>query len=539
MTQTTKLAASVVLRPTPGDERVYLVRRNPKLRWFAGFWAFPGGTVGQADLDATMVGKAELDATTGSEDLEKPGERRASVVEGVDGEMAAFVLAAARELLEETGLSFHGESEADRKAWREATLEDEAAFVRSLNRHARSVPGNRFEPIARLLTPDFHPVRFDTVFFRVDLTAEPRQSESPETPLGPKQHECSEMPTLPEPTIWEGELVEGAWDTPANWLRKWREGLVHLAPPMVLMLQVFEARGHDGATEELRELSEGFARGKLHPIYYNPAIQLLPLRTPTLPPATHTNAYLVGNDPAYLIDPATPHEDERARLVEALEEAAALGRRPSAIVLTHHHPDHVGAVDFVRERYGLPVWAHAITADLLKGEIKVDRRLEHGERLPLGTSPSGATGWELECHFTPGHAAGHLCFFEREYGSLIAGDMVSTLSSILVHPDDGDMAQYMESLENLTRLRVRMVLPSHGPGSSQGTGLLEKQLEHRRMREASVVACLDDGLGEMSLIVQRVYEGLPREMHDYAALSVRSILNKLSAEGSAEAEGVS
>lgn len=494
MSQSTRQAASVVLRPTPGDERVYLVRRNPKLRWFAGFWAFPGGTVAAGDAAG------------------------AARVHGVDAETAAFIFSAARELFEETGLCFHGESAASRKAWREAVLEDEGAYVKGLQRHENFLPGERFVSLARLLTPSFHPVRFDTVFFRVDLQGEP---------------------SLPEPEIWEGELVEGRWDTPARWLADWRAGTVHLAPPMVLMLQLLQEHGHEGASQELRELSEGFARGKLHPIYYNPDMQLLPLLTPTLPPATHTNAYLVGSDPCYLIDPATPHPRERELLIEALDEAAALGRRPVAIVLTHHHPDHVGAVNFMRERDGLPVWAHPVTAELLKGEIEVDRLLEDGDTLPLGTAPSGREGWELECHFTPGHAAGHLCFFEREYGTLIAGDMVSTLSSILVHPDDGDMAQYMESLANLTRLPVRMVLPSHGPGSSQGVQMLQKQLDHRRQREASVAACLDDGITAMSQVVARVYEGLPREMHDYAALSVRSILNKLSADGRAEAEGVS
>ena len=88
------------------------------------------------------------------------------------------------------------------------------------------------------------------------------------------------------------------WDTPAAWLQRWRSGEILIAPPVVLMLRILEEHAWAGAGAELVELTRGFARGKLHPIFYNPAVQLLPLETPTLPPATHTNAYLIGRDPA-------------------------------------------------------------------------------------------------------------------------------------------------------------------------------------------------------------------------------------------------
>ena len=206
----------------------------------------------------------------------------------------------------------------------------------------------------------------------------------------------------------------------------------------------------------------------------------------------------------------------------------------SAILLTHHHPDHVGAVNRCRQQFGVPVWAHAETARLLAASISVDRELGDGERLPLGIAPDGQGEWELECHFTPGHAAGHLCFFERRYGSLLCGDMMSTLSSILVDPADGDMAQYMDSLQRLAELPARMVFPAHGPATAAGSAALRQQWEHRHTRETQVVEAIAGGAKRVEEVVRSVYPQLDPSMQAFAALSVRSILVKLRHEGRVE-----
>ncbi len=478
-------AASILLH-RDDDARVYLVLRNPKLRFLGGYWAFPGGSVSKSDH--------------GDGDL----------VEGDNPELAPFLGCAAREMLEEVGVDASVPPSADREALRRESLKESSRYYRALRQAEARIPGKRFSQVARLLTPPFYPVRFDTLFFRVEV--EDQEAE-----------------------IWPGELIEGRWEEAGRWLELWRKGEVLLAPPIVLMLRLLHSHGWQGVQGELDALSAGFARGKIHPIFFNPAVQLLPLRTPTIPPATHTNAYLVGRNPAYLIDPASPHPEVQALLDEALDDAIEDGAQLRAILLTHHHPDHVGAVEHLRKARQLEVWAHPTTAKLLKGSIAIDRTLEHGERLPLGTTPAAKQGWELECHFTPGHAAGHLCFFEREYGSLIAGDMVSTLSSILVHPDDGDMIQYMASLHRLMQLPVRTVFPAHGPASNRGVELLAAQYAHREERERAILDCVRRGTRDLSKLVAEVYDDIPAEMRDYAALSIRSILKKLVAEGEVSA----
>ncbi|MGD8606659.1 MAG: MBL fold metallo-hydrolase, partial [Myxococcales bacterium] len=173
-----------------------------------------------------------------------------------------------------------------------------------------------------------------------------------------------------------------------------------------------------------------------------PTIQMLPVRTPTLPPATHTNTFVVGTGEAVLVEPATPYRDEQDVMVEWVQSTRLRGVEPVAILATHHHPDHVGGAVALRERLQLPLWVHAMTAKRLDGIVEVDRLIQDGERIELeGSVPTALTALH-----TPGHAPGHLCFIDAASGMMIAGDMVASVGTIIVEPTDGDMLLYIESL---------------------------------------------------------------------------------------------
>src|SRR5262249_3405520 len=159
-----------------------------------------------------------------------------------------------------------------------------------------------------------------------------------------------------------------------------------------------------------------------------------------------------GRDFLYLLDPGADSREEQQRLFAVLDAHQAGGRRLAAVVLTHHHPDHIGAAAACARRYGVPVWAHPLTTQALGAGVEGRREIDDGERLELGPAPDGSGPWWLEALHTPGHAAGHLAFYEPHYRLLIAGDMVSTLSSIIIAPPDGDLAVYLESLRRLLTL---------------------------------------------------------------------------------------
>ncbi|MGD8316132.1 MAG: MBL fold metallo-hydrolase [Myxococcales bacterium] len=260
-----------------------------------------------------------------------------------------------------------------------------------------------------------------------------------------------------------------------------------------------------------------------------PTIQMLPVRTPTLPPATHTNTFVVGTGEAVLVEPATPYRDEQDVMVEWVQSTRLRGVEPVAILATHHHPDHVGGAVALRERLQLPLWVHAMTAKRLDGIVEVDRLIQDGERIELeGSVPTALTALH-----TPGHAPGHLCFIDAASGMMIAGDMVASVGTIIVEPTDGDMLLYIESLRTMSSLEPAALLPAHGDVIREPQAILSFYIEHRLMREAKVLEALETR-GTPSRprhLVAKAYDDTPKALWPLALGSLEAHLIKLEREG--------
>ncbi len=476
-------AASVLLTRGPGSRAIYAILRGQHLSFFGGFWAFPGGKVSPQELESA----AGLEA------------RR---------------LAACRELFEETGVlivrraddSFPAHS-PDLAECRRLLLADQLPFARLLADRRLTLHAKDFTLIGEITTPDFAPVRYGTTFF------------------------VAHLPPGQEPDIWPGELERGEWIDVADLLARWRRGDL-LTPPSVMTLQTLGHHPVDEAPKLLGPLFERLAAGAVHPIYFAPCVQMIPLRTVGLPPSTHTNAYLVGNDSRYLIDPGPSEADQQQLLFGVLEEHIETHGPLTAIVLTHHHPDHIGAAAVCAQRYGVPIWAHARTAEKLQGRVDVQRFLNDGDRLDLGRCPAGdAQTWFLEALLTPGHAPGHLTLYEPFYRLLFAGDMVSTVTSIVIFPPEGNLAEYLQSLQRLRELPAHMLLPSHGNVSAHPTKVIDGALEHRAKREKQLIDALAEGPAALDEMTAQLYRGTPEVLMRFAKAQVLAGLLKLQAEG--------
>jgi glyoxylase-like metal-dependent hydrolase (beta-lactamase superfamily II) len=269
----------------------------------------------------------------------------------------------------------------------------------------------------------------------------------------------------------------------------------------------------------------------LRPRELSRSVTLFPARTPTLPPATHTNSYALGTREVILVEPATPYPDEQRAWIAWANEVSAAGRKIVGVLATHHHVDHVGGLHELTRALDLPLWAHVETATRL--DQRVDRLLHEGETLVLdGTVPDR---WQV-LH-TPGHAPGHVCLWNAAEGAVVVGDMVASVGTILIDPVDGDMAVYLAQLERLARLEARVALPAHGEPIDHPAQLFRHYVAHRLAREAKIVVAVEaltrsrGRVPTAEEIVVEAYDDIPAATLPIALLSVRAHLKKLAAEG--------
>ncbi|MDP2308316.1 MAG: MBL fold metallo-hydrolase [Pseudomonadota bacterium] len=242
-------------------------------------------------------------------------------------------------------------------------------------------------------------------------------------------------------------------------------------------------------------------------------IDVLPVRTPTVPPATHTNCYRFGR---VVIDPASPYPDEQERLASWAEGV-------DTILLTHHHLDHVGGVADLVARTGAKVYAHTDA----RVAFPVDVRLEDGDVIDTGATTGAA---RLRCLHTPGHADGHLCFLDEQTGDIVAGDMVAGFGTIVLIEPEGHLATYLGSLSRLLPLAGRL-LPAHGPVLESGPAVLRQYIAHRHARTEQIAAALAGGPRDPMGIAAIVYAGVPGVHLGLAAVQVRTHLTWLIERG--------
>jgi glyoxylase-like metal-dependent hydrolase (beta-lactamase superfamily II) len=216
-----------------------------------------------------------------------------------------------------------------------------------------------------------------------------------------------------------------------------------------------------------------------------------------------TNTYLIGTGPErILLDPGQGVPGYLPVLERALERAGARGIQE--IVLTHGHPDHIGGVRAVRERFGkvrvskFP-WPEgdAAYADL--------------ELAPLADGAVARTeGATLRGVFTPGHAPDHLCFVLEEEHALFSGDNVLGVGTTVIPNQSGDLGQYLDSLARLLALAPRRIYPAHGPRIEDGVAKLREYIAHRHEREGQILAALEAGPRRVMEIVRVVYAAYRR-----------------------------
>jgi glyoxylase-like metal-dependent hydrolase (beta-lactamase superfamily II) len=221
---------------------------------------------------------------------------------------------------------------------------------------------------------------------------------------------------------------------------------------------------------------------------------------------TGTNSWIIGRDPAWLIDPGPALDDHLDVLEQELRGRGGLG----GIALTHDHSDHNEAVPALRERFPEAPLAAA------RGDVDI-------------MLIDGATFGPLEAVATPGHALDHLAYVIDD--AALTGDAVLGEGSVFIFPDPGALAGYLDALGRLRERGLRVLGPGHGPPVLDAQAKLDQYIEHRLDRERRLLDALDAGLRTPDELLDEVWSDAPAVLRPAAAVTLSAHLDKLSDEG--------
>jgi glyoxylase-like metal-dependent hydrolase (beta-lactamase superfamily II) len=224
-----------------------------------------------------------------------------------------------------------------------------------------------------------------------------------------------------------------------------------------------------------------------------------------------TNSYVVGRERIAIVDPGPADKGHLRSLVEA-----AGSGRITHILLTHRHADHSGGAAALARTTGAQV--------LDSGTLGDGWLVEDAE-------------WRIEAVATPGHTRDHFCFALRDAEALFSGDHVMGWSSSMIAWPDGQIGDYLASLDRLLQRPERLYLPGHGAPIADGKARVRDLIDHRKSRETAILARLMAGDSSVGAIVEAVYPPLEPRLFQAAEMSVLAHLEDLVERGLAAREG--
>ena len=247
-----------------------------------------------------------------------------------------------------------------------------------------------------------------------------------------------------------------------------------------------------------------------------------------------TGTYIVGHGEVAVIDPGPALDAHVQALLAAVE-----GEKVSHILITHTHLDHSPAARALQATTGAPTYGFGPHGGGGDSPVEEGGDMEFAPDVVVkdGDVIRGR-GWTMEAVHTPGHTSNHLCFALKEENALFSGDHVMGWSTTVVSPPDGDMRAYMASLDKLLARNETVFWPTHGPAIREPKRFVRALAAHRHLRETQIADCVRAGLVTIPEMVERMYAGVPRNLHGAAAHTVLAHIIHMVETGRLKTDGL-
>ena len=251
-----------------------------------------------------------------------------------------------------------------------------------------------------------------------------------------------------------------------------------------------------------------------------------------------TGTYIVGKGEVAVIDPGP---DDPAHLAAIL--AAVAGERVTHILITHHHSDHSPLAGALKAATGATIYGCAVAGheEDDTGEVKMEAGHDHDFRPDVSLCGGGKVsgpGWSMEAIPTPGHTSNHLCYALAEEHALFSGDHIMGWSTTVITPPDGDMSDYLASLDRIRAGKFDTLWPTHGAPIRDVDAFIAAYIAHRHERANQILRALEAGPGRIRELVPRLYADVDSRLHPAAARSMLAAMIHLEREGKIAADGV-
>lgn len=358
----------------------------------------------------------------------------------------------------------------------------------------------RIRRMGLALSPPKLPLRFNTSFFHVVI------DEKPE--LRPELR----------------EVAAAEWATPKDWQARYRRGELLLAPPT---RWVVDALAADASCITVPELGDDYVREPIAAYEHIAGVRIIDVRSNTLPPARHTNCFLLGDSQSHriLVDPSPLDDDEMERLCALVDRYGI-----HEIVLTHHHADHHERAPQIARRFSVPIGMSLDTQHRIQAK--------HGHDYFDGLAVHHYQDGDLVCRWlghpvriiaVPGHDEGQLALMPDNGAWCIVGDLIQGIGTVVIAQPEGDMRKYFASLQRIIDLAPRVIIPSHGQPLGS-VYRLQETLRHRQLREQQVLSLWREGR-DIETILGLVYAEIDPRLLPLARKNIHSHLHKLREEG--------
>jgi glyoxylase-like metal-dependent hydrolase (beta-lactamase superfamily II) len=250
---------------------------------------------------------------------------------------------------------------------------------------------------------------------------------------------------------------------------------------------------------------------------------------------TGTGTYIVGHgEGVAVIDPGPDMADHLQAILDITAH-----ERISHIFVTHHHLDHSPLARPLAAATGAVIYGCAVGTFHDEGEIQLEAgndRFTPDVSVCKGSVVFGH-GWTMEAIPTPGHTSNHICYALREEDALFSGDHIMGWSTTVVTPPDGNMADYLASLDLINTRSFKTLWPTHGPPVTEVAPFIDAYIAHRRDRENQILEQLEAGETHIKTMVPKIYIGVDPRLYPAAAHSVLAHVIELVKAGRVEAAG--